>query len=285
MESKMFDSSNSSLLGGPIMLTLCPSDVLPGCNAGCSPKMLTYLFTYVMKRRISPQLFFTNSTIQHSTMASSLESVAEITENVTEVDVYGTSDARPVKAKKTTTDRLKTERASMHPTVLDPAFKRPRLHLAADPPLPPTPEPPPPPPPPPAGQNSLCTSTYPGENQHPLAWSGADQGGDWRPYDNLCEQPYDSGAHYNKLWRCKFFIRPAPLHDDRRWDDHAPLPYNYQSFSPYRSSRYVPPRGPAGDAFNGRHQASTSSSLNFQDFGAFQDAVQREIQRVSLSIR
>jgi hypothetical protein len=209
-------------------------------------------------------------------MASSLELVAETPENVTEVDVHGTSNGRPVKAKKMTTDSLKTGRASMHPPVLDLPSKRAHLNLAADPPLPPTPSPP-------AGRGASCTSTYPGKNQRPSAWSGANQGGDWRPYDDPCGQPYDGGAHYDESWRRESYRRPAPLYDDRRWDEHTPLSYNYQPSRPYRTSLYVPPRGPARDAFDGHHQAWSMG--NFQNFGAFQDAVQREIQRVSLLIR
>jgi glycerophosphoryl diester phosphodiesterase len=77
-------------------------------------------------------------------MASSLELVAEMPKNMTEVDVHGTSDGQPVIAKKTTTDHLKTGRASMHLPVLDPPSKCACLNLASDPPLPPLP---------PTGQN------------------------------------------------------------------------------------------------------------------------------------
>jgi hypothetical protein len=164
----------------------------------------------------------------------------------------------------------------MHPPVLDPLSKHACLNLAADPPLPQTPAPP-------TGRNALCTLTYPGENQRPSAWSGADQGGDWYLYDDPCGQPYDGGTHYNESWQRESYRCPAPHYNDRRWDEHAPLPYNYQSSSPYRTSLYVTPRGPARDAFDGRHQASSMG--NFQDFGAFQDAVQRKIQRVSLLVR
>jgi hypothetical protein len=80
-------------------------------------------------------------------------------ETVTEVDVHGTFDRQPVKAHESKRDRLKARRASMFPPVLDSPSIRARLDLAADaPPLPPAP---------PAGRNSSCSSTFPGENQHP----------------------------------------------------------------------------------------------------------------------
>jgi hypothetical protein len=78
-------------------------------------------------------------------MASSLESVAETPKNMKEVYVHGISDGQPVKAHKSTKDRLKTGRALKFPPALDPLSKRAHLNLAADaPPLPPTPAPPPP---------------------------------------------------------------------------------------------------------------------------------------------
>jgi hypothetical protein len=99
-------------------------------------------------------------------MASTLESVIKTPETVTEVDVHGTFDGQPVKAHKLKRDRLKAGRASMFPPVLDFLSKRARLDLATDAsPLPPAP-PPMPPPPPPAGQNALCSLSFPGENQH-----------------------------------------------------------------------------------------------------------------------
>jgi hypothetical protein len=132
----------------------------------------------------------------------------------------------------------------------------------------PTPAPPLPPLPPPAWRNASCTSIYPGENQRPSAWSGVDHGGDWRPHNDPYDQQLASEAQYDNLWRRDSFRCPAPLHDDRSWDDHTPLPYNHQPSSPFRSLLHVPPRGPVKDAFEG-HQQASMSGLHFQDFSAF----------------
>jgi hypothetical protein len=210
-------------------------------------------------------------------MESSLESVAEMPKNVTEVDLHGTSDSQPVKADKSTRDRLKAGRASMFPSVLDPPSKRARLDLAVDAPLlPPMPSPL-------AGRNASSTSTFPGENQRPPAWSRADQGGKWKRYDSPYGQSYDDGSHYNESWHRESHRRPAPHYDDRRWEEHAPFPYNYQPSSPYWSNLYVPLKGLTRDALDRHQQASFMD--NFQDFGAFQDVIRRKVHRVSLLYR
>jgi hypothetical protein len=91
-------------------------------------------------------------------MASNFESVVEMPKTVTEVDVHGTFDGQPVKThklKKPVKDCLKEGRASMIPPVLDSPSKCAHLDFAAD--APPTPP----------GRNLSCSSTFPGENQHP----------------------------------------------------------------------------------------------------------------------
>jgi hypothetical protein len=215
-------------------------------------------------------------------MTSTLGTVAETTEIMTDAVVHDNPDERPVKSKRTASDRLKTGRASTHPVVLDPAAKRARLLIAADPLLPPTSAPPPPPPP--ARRNASCLSTIPGECHRPTIWSGVNDGGEWRPCDDPYEQQFAGDAQYDESWRCNSYRCPAPLHDNSRWDEHTPLLYDYQPSSPFRSSLHVPPRRPPRDEFEGRQQTSMSS-IHFQDFNAFRDAVQREIQRVSLSFR
>jgi hypothetical protein len=148
-------------------------------------------------------------------MASTLESVVETPETVTEVDVHGIFDGQPVKAHKSKRDRLKAGRASMIPPVLDSPSKRACHDFAADaPPLLP-----------PAGRNASCSSTFPGENQRPPACpqrgSGADQGGKWQAYDGPNGQPYDDGSHYGDSWHCESHRRPAPHYKDRRFEEHA----------------------------------------------------------------
>jgi hypothetical protein len=139
-----------------------------------------------------------------------------------------------------------------HPVVLDPAAKRARLLLAADLPLPLTSAPPPPPLP--AGRNVSCSSTFPGEKHRPSAWSGVNHGGEWRPRNDPYDQQFDGDAQYVDSWIRNSYRRPAPLHNDRRWDEHTPLPYNYQPFIPFRSSMHMPPRGPTRDAYEGGQQ-------------------------------
>jgi hypothetical protein len=190
------------------VLTLGLLDVSRAGMRGVNSKMLSSFSTQYMLKRNSLKFFSQIQQILRSSMASSLKSIAETPETMTEVDVHGTSDGQPVKAHKLTRDRLKTGRASMFPLVLDPPSKRARLNLAADaPPLPPMPA---------AGRNASCTSTFPGKNQRPPAWSGADQGGEWRPYDSPYGQPYDDDAHYNESWHRESHRRPAPHYNDWR---------------------------------------------------------------------
>jgi hypothetical protein len=209
-------------------------------------------------------------------MTSTLGTVAETTEIMTEVDVHDNPDERPVRMKRTMSERLKTGRASTH---LWSLTRRPNGRVCSSP-LPPKLAPPPPP----AGRNASCMSTNPGENQRPSAWSGVDHGGEWAPHEYPYDQQFAGDAQYGDLWRRDSFRCPAPPHDDRRWDEHTPLLYNYQPSSPFQSLLHMPLRGLSKDAFEGRQQASTSG-LHFQDFSAFRDAVQQEIQRVSLSFR
>jgi hypothetical protein len=86
----------------------------------------------------------------------------------------------------------------MMPLNLDSLSKCACLDFAADAPrLPPLP-------PPPAGRNASCSSTFPGENQHPPSCpqrvSGADQGGYWHVDDGPYGQPYNDGSHYGDSW-------------------------------------------------------------------------------------
>jgi hypothetical protein len=145
-------------------------------------------------------------------MASTLGTVEETTEDMTEAVVHDNPDDRPVKSKRAASDRLKTGRASTHPIVLDPAAKRARQLIAADPPLPPTSAPPPPP----AGRNASSSATFPGERHRPVVWSEVNHGGDWRPRNDPYEQQFASDAQYNESWRHDPYRRPAPLHDNWR---------------------------------------------------------------------
>jgi hypothetical protein len=51
-------------------------------------------------------------------------------------------------------------------------------------------------------------------------------------------------------------------YEDRRFEEHAPLPYGHQPSSPYRSSLYVPPRP----------QRASFMDV-FKDVGVFQDVI------------
>jgi hypothetical protein len=135
-------------------------------------KMFTFVFAHTHLASDSHKKISQILQILQSTMASTLESVVETPETVTEDDVNGTFDGQPVKAHKSKRDRLKAGRASMIPPVLVSPSILARLDFAVDaPPLPPAPLPL-------AGRNATCLSTFLGKNQHPPAWSGADQGSD-----------------------------------------------------------------------------------------------------------
>jgi hypothetical protein len=215
---------------------------------------------------------FRNFCESTSSMTSTFSTVDEATENVTEATVHDTPEEEdrlgPVKlSKRTTLNRHKTGRLSTHPVILDPVAERAQ-QVSTEPPrrTPPLP----PPPPPQAGRFATSSATYPGDGH----------GGEWRPRD----KPYGQDSQYDEMlwsesWRRDSYNHPALLHDYRCWDGRMPLPYGYQPLSPYRSLLHVPRRGPPRNESEGLQQTS-SSSVHFRDFS---DAVQREIQRVSLN--
>jgi hypothetical protein len=122
-------------------------------------------------------------------MTLNLDLVVETPETVTEVDVHSTLDEQPVKthkSKKHVMDRNKAGRVSMVPPNLDPPFKWARHDFAegAAQSVP--------------GRNTSCTSTFPGENQHPSS-RPIDQVDDWRvnngTYDGAYDDSYDDSWH------------------------------------------------------------------------------------------
>jgi hypothetical protein len=216
-------------------------------------------------------------------MTSTLGKVDEATETTTEATIHEPPEEEEClrsiqedkdpkvlndRAKRTAPDRHKSGKVSTHPVILDTAAQRAR-QVNAEPPkrMPP----PPPPPPPQPSQFATSSATFPGEGH----------AGEWRPHD-----PYAQDAQYetswSEQWRSDSYNHPAPLHDFRPWDGHMPLPYGHQPSSPYTSLLHVPPREPPRNDFEGLQQ-SLSSSIHFQDFNAFSDAVQRVVQRVSLN--
>jgi hypothetical protein len=212
------------------------------------------------------QFFYQFFNLFISTMTSTLELVVETPEMVTEVNVHGTLDKQPVKthkSKKHVKDRNMAGRASMVPPSLDQPSKHASLDFAEDKTCV-------------LGRNTLCTSTFPGENQRPPSCpqrgSGADQGDDWQVYNSPYGQPYNDGSYYGDSWHRKPHRCVTPYYDNRRFEEHAPLPYRHQPSSPYRSSFYVPPR----------HRRASFMDV-FKDVNAFQDVMQCEVNKVSFS--
>jgi hypothetical protein len=142
-----------------------------------------------------------------------------------EVYIHGTLNKQPIKThklKKHVKDRNKAGRASMVPPSLDQPSKRSRLDFAEDAPqsVP--------------GRNMSCTSTFPGESQRPPSCpqrgSGADQGDDWQVDDGTYDRAYD-GSYYGDSWHGEPHRRVTPYYEDRRFEEHAPLPYGHQPSS------------------------------------------------------
>jgi hypothetical protein len=189
-------------------------------------------------------------------MASTLESVVETTKMVTEVDVHGTLDEQPVKTHKLKKhikqDRNKAGRALVVPPSLDQLSKRASLDFAEDAPQSVS------------GRNASCTSTFPGENQHPLSrpqrGSGADQGDDWQVNDGPYRQPYNDGSYYGSSWHREPHRRVAPYYEDRRFEEHAPLPYGHQPLNPYRSTCLLGVSAPRSWTFSRMSTPSRTSS-------------------------
>jgi hypothetical protein len=115
-------------------------------------------------------------------------------------------------------------------------------------------------------RNTSCTATFPGKNQRPpfrpQRGSGAGQGDVWQVNDSPYGQPYNDGSYYGDSWHREPLRCVAPYYEDRRFKEHASLPYGHQPSSPYRSSLYMPPR---------RQRASFMDV--FEDVYAFQNVI------------
>jgi hypothetical protein len=134
--------------------------------------------------------------------------VEEVTE-VTEAEVHLDQPVKERKSKKHDKDRTKAGRVSISLPNMAPPNKRARHDFADGTPQESIP-----------GKNTLCSATYPGENQRPIPVHSKD-------HQEYGDDDFDT---YEESWQSsKDFCEPRrrfmPYYEGRHFEDNASVPY------------------------------------------------------------